>query len=350
MSGTTIDLDPGKTEEPKTAIILEEGDIGDQGTGQSDQDAIRQAQEALRARTEAETRASAATNENANLRNQLARERAGRHTDRRAVLGQSVQGADSEIRSALAAKRAARESGDLDAEDKADEALQSARFRKHQAESELVGLPKDAPEPTSENMRPADNQPRAPSQRLQQWLADHPRFNSDQQYKQSALDLHNLLAGQGVTETGNPDEYYRRINHGLSMVYGQDHGQTPGNGDTPMAGSRGSGIGTGGNTSTAGVPSRGSGNSGAVRTVELMSNLGSLIVQSRQGSKPVIRFADERTRENMLEGASACWPAQYAKDPSATLTRYVEAQLQIAREREAGGNGGVQVTEGVTLR
>ena len=336
----------------KQALVVDTDDT----LAPDDAAALAATQQALTAaqqrESDARRQAAAVQNENARLRDLAARERQRSTVDQKAVWAQSIESADNEIKAAKQAKKAARESGDVDAEVDADEILAAAIARKNHAAVQLATLGETAPDQTSDRTVTPQAQPQAeqwtPTPRAQQWFQDHPRFNNDPGYKATAIAVHNHMASQGLTEAANPDQYFATLNSELAKIYGDNHGAPPG-ADT-MSGNRG-GNGGGNGGSHAAPPNRGGGNAGSTQVLPLASNLGQIRVQYRQdGSIARASFIDQNTRENMDEGAKVCFPEEYQKDPRAAVNKYTIEQIKIAEEIKRGGNAGLVYGEGGTFR
>lgn len=347
-------LTQDQTDDKGPSIVVDMDTGVDDGLAPGDADAIKQARDALEAANQQAAAARAATQqaqtENARLRDAALRERAGRATDRKAMLAQAVETADAEIKSALSAKRIAREAGDIEAENDADEVLASARYRKNHAAGELAQLG-DAPtsEPTSDRTAPQQGggqQQWTPSPRARQWMNEHPEFDEKGGYHAAAVEIHNRLAHAGITEASG-EIYFNMLNAGLSAQFGENHGRkgAPMNETRPNGGDRGA---------NAAPSNRGGANgSGAMKLLPLASGLGQVRVQYRQdGTIARASFVDQNTRENMEEGAKVCYPEQYQdeKTRKAAIDRYTVEQIKIAEQNARGENTGLIYGEGGTFR
>lgn len=330
--------EPREPDAPAT-IIESGGDILTPEAALADsqrqlQDKDRQVADARRQTREAEQRRVAAEGE-------VARARETSATDRQAVVGQALEGAKSEQNAAKMAKRAARESGDIDAEMAADEALGAATFRASQATAELEYL-RSQPKPVAQQRQGAGQ----PSQAAQKWLDEHPRYFSDEAYQATAQGAHGAALRAGKPE-GSQD-YVQYIDQIMARVYGEGHGQ-PDDGmiqpeTRPMAQPRQSG-------STSVPPSRsgnGQGAGGGWKTVN--TELGPLLVQDRADGTRGVRFPNARVQSDFEEGAAL--DKRYHASPDGqkrALSDYVNEHINIAHEIAAGGNGDLVHGEGRTF-
>lgn len=303
------------------------------------QDRDRQVADARRQAREADQRRAAAETE-------VVRARETQAVDRQAVVAQALEGAKSEQSAAKMAKRAARESGDIDAEMAADEALGAATFRASQATAELDYL-KTQPKPAAHQQQQGAGTPSAAAQK---WLDDHPRYFSDEAYQATAQGAHGA-----AIRAGNPEgsaQYISYIDQLMTRVYGEGHGQ-PDDGmtqpETPRPMAHQPTLRQSGSTSVP--PSRagnGQGAGGGWRNVE--TPLGSLLVQNRPDGTRGVRFPNAKVQSDFEEGASL--DKRYhtgEKGRNLALAEYTNEQLTIAAEIAAGGNGDLVRGEGRTF-
>lgn len=276
-------------------------------------DKDRQLDEAKQARTRAEREA--------------ARAHAGRAVDRGAAVAGQLEAAKSEKDRAKAAKKAARESGDLEAEIAADEAFNAASFREMSASAELAALKAD---PTSAAGRTTEPSQRGGySPQAQSWIDNHPRFNSDTSYKGTILRAHEQAVQDGIVE-GSP-AYFRELDRVAATMEQQNGGgnsRTEERGGTMPNGFQGAPPARGGSTG------RGQG-SGWEQTL-----LGPVQVSERADGKVQLKVPPE-LHADFVEGA---------KITGMDLGDYIYEQVQIARERRSGGTGSLTIQEGVTYR
>lgn len=351
MSGTiTIDGQAEHQEQRRDepAVAIEEA----VHTGPSDADVIREAREALeRTSTERDNALRAASTsraEAAQARDTAARVQQGRVSDHRAVLAQTVEAADAELSRAKIALRAAHEAGDPDGIGAATEAISSATYRKTHASGQLAALG-DAPAQGTQQQRqeqpPTEQQGGwVPSARDREWIAAHPRMETDKEYAATAAD-----ADRGAKRKGfmpNTDAYYQYIDRAMDAAYGAGHAGGGTNGGQQMPNNREQGGGAGGH---AGPSNRGGGGGQQGGWKSVVTGLGAVNVAEANG-RMRISFPDPSVRENMEEGAKICYPDAWAKDPAAALAEYTGEQIKIAREMEAGGSAGMIIGEGRSYR
>lgn len=261
--------------------------------------------------------------------------------ERGASLASQVESATTAVEAAKNAYKMARETGDLDAEVKAnnDLAMANARLLNANNEFERAKAGGDA-DPTSaggDMTDPAggnaDNGP-DPDAASRAWVQAHPKMAYDENYKAQLFGEHKRLVADGVKP--NSPAYFRALDAKHSEIEGggrrngnSDYGSDDMNGDQGRQG-RGSG----------GVsPSRGSANGAGPGTVKtLMGPVG--VTQKADGSFAV-RILDPSRKADFEEGA---------KISNMPLGEYILEQVKIAQEREGGGSGGLITTEGVAYR
>jgi hypothetical protein len=318
--------------------------------GQSDADAIRETREALERTTAqltvAQNQRAAAQNDAAQARDQAARAAQGRAADQRMVLAQTVETADADLARARTMLRTAHETGDADAIGAATEAISSATYRKTHAASQLAILGDGTQQPPRQTQGASPPQSQdVPGARSRQWISEHPRFDQDPEYRALAILAHNQAVARGFRPETD-ERYYEHINHVVDAVYGSPTGGQPGGRDMSGNGGRSNG----GGVSSAAPSNRGGGNhAGASR--QIRTDLG--VLEFRAGANGAMRVVRPtgQMAELMDEGASVCFPTEYAKDKGAAIDRYIADQAKIALEREAGGDAGmVPMGEGRTYR
>jgi hypothetical protein len=280
----------------------------------------RQVAEARRVAREADQRRQAAEA-------QVIQAQEGRVNDRQTVVAQALEGAKSEQAAAKLAIRSAREMGDVDAELAAQEAFQGSTYRIAQATGELEYL-RAQPRPSAQPQRTGR------SAEAQQWLDDHPRFNTDRVYRGVATDAHNEALREGHSEGSR--SYVDYIDQIMTREFGEGHGQAEDNqqGARPMAQpARRPG-------STSLPPSRGGGTGSGWKTVK--TELGDLLVQERSDGTRGIRFPNAKTQADFEEGALLDKRASRSpEDFKRALAEYANEHVIIAQEQADGGNGDI---------
>lgn len=204
--------------------VRQEGEV-------SDADALAVANATIKARDE----------ENATLRTQLesttetvvktantASETAlARIADRETSISNGITGAKTAVEAAQQAWRSAREAGDMDAEQKANDALLDAKvslkgweFQDQDFKANKERLTTDAKALGKPQVAKVG---KGPTPQAKQWLDDHPLMNTDMNYRRDALAAHAAAIAEGHAEGSDP--YIIRINDMLGKMYGADHGK-----------------------------------------------------------------------------------------------------------------------------
>lgn len=257
------------------------------------------------------------------------RAQVGRQQDRGAVLAAAVEAATSAQAQAEAAVEAARESGDIKAEIAANKALLQATFRLEAANAQLSQA-QTRGDPTSSAGSMEQPQQQAVSSAAQAWIGRHPRFNSDPHYRATLLAAHGAAVNDGLT----PDSpaYFRELDRVAATLEGNDQG-----GSQVSDNSRPSGSG---NQQFSGAsPTRGGGGAGGNSSV-VRTMLGDVTVTRRPGGKIGVQVPPH-LKADFEEGA---------KISGMQLGDYIYEQVEIARERQGGGTGGLITEEGRTFR
>lgn len=235
---------------------------------------------------------------------------------REASLNSAIATAKARRQNAQAIKRAARESGDWDAFDKADEdfADSAADLRMLEAQKQQFEAWK------AQQQRQPAQQPQQPtrtdtgySAEAQAWIDRHPRFNTDDDYKALAIAAHGTALEQGIRE-GTP-AYFRHIDDKLARFYPED-------GTPNMNGQRRAAPAS----STAAPPSRAT-----------TPNVG-----RRVGTDPQsVARAMGIPMDVMAEGARIC---------GMSLEEYAKDQASILNERANGAPTGLTTSGEGTYR
>lgn len=322
----------------------------------TDQAALETTRRALADRdaqiAQANAAARAAQTDAARHRDEAARLRARSVSDRRAVLGQAIETADSDLAAARVARRTAREAGDYEAENTAEEQITSALMRKQQAQTDLAAMGEPTSGATTDQPAGGNGgQATPPSPVTAKWLNDHPRFYQDPGYQRTAMAVHAQLAQQGITDINNPEAYIQTIEQELTKVYGQNHGHMPNNG--------GGAVNDRTDHTSSAAPSRGAGGNGGAGggnsgVVTLIHGLGQVRVRDLPNGGMQMSWLPNdggKTRDNMEEGAKLTYPDQFATNPQQAIARYTQRQIEIARDyANSGGGFGAIPGEGGVLR
>lgn len=273
------------------------------------QDRDRQLADARRLQQEADRRAQDATRQAST----------NRQTDRQTVVSTMITSAQSEEASATAAYKAAHESGDVDAAIAATKALATATSRIERLNGELEWLKQQSQQP------PADNNA-APSPEAQRWIDEHPAYATDRSYRALANEAHAEALRAGHRR--GSQSYVDYIDRLMTEEYGEGHGQTAAAKGAPKPMPRGDSL----------PPSRRSSpsaNNGGYKTATI-GRLGKLQYQDRPDGSRGIRMTPD-VRETMELGAAVC---------KMKLDDYINDQILIAQEIEAGGTGDIIYGDG----
>lgn len=295
-------------------------------------DGARQLQERDREVAESRRRETEARQREQTARQEADQARQTQHQDRQAIVAQALEGAKSEQTAARATLKAAREAGDVDAEMGAVETLSAATYRVTQASAELEAM---KAQPRPQPQRTQQSAPRI-SDRAQQWLNEHPRYNADMPYRALAQYAHNEAIGQG--HSAESQDYIDHIERVLTAQYGQDHGQVPrpqtqrGREEVPADRGRGP-------SAQDGVPpSRGSGGgNGGFSAVKTVLHKDPVMVQKGANGAMRIRFSSTEQRKDFQEGADTC---------RMSLGDYVLDHINVADEIARGESGDLVRGEG----
>lgn len=314
----------GRSQPTGPEVVVDETLQGVEDSSRQLQALQRQRDQEAQRRRQAERDAAAARREVGQMRNQRAQ-------DGRVLMQQAASTAQAEIDAAKQAYRNARETGDLDAEAAAMEAMQQASARKALLDAQVAQMPA---EPTSGAGDAAPDlvvvNGRQVTRTTAQWIREHPRFTSDRKYEGVAIQAHNDAVRSG--HTVDTPEYFRYIESVLAEEFPDDGDEAP-----PV---RQSDNGGGRSMSTNGgaPPTRHQGGGGNGRTVKTL--FGPLIVR-RSGSGGMQIQIPAGQRQDWEEAA---------RINNMSLGDYCKAQVDIAEERERGQTGGLITAEGQSFR
>jgi len=323
------DRAPREAREPSPTVHIEAEIVSPEAAVA---DARSQLQAKDRQVAEARRAARAADQQRQLMETEVLRARESQVNDRQTVVAQALESAKSEQTAAKLAIRSAREMGDVDAELAAQESFQGASYRLAQASGELEYL-RAQPRPSAQP-RPAGRTPEA-----QQWLDEHPRFNTDRKYRGVAIDAHNEALREGHPEGSR--SYVDYIEQVMTQEFGEGHGHDDGQdqGARPMNNMRGRGA------SVAVPPSRGSGASSGWKTMR--TPLGDLLVQDRSDGTRGIKFPNAKVQSDFEEGAMLDKRASHSPEAfRKALAEYANKHVEIAREIAAGGTGDLVIGDG----
>ena len=203
----------GMTEGTETDDIL----VGDETTGTVDASVEEALAEAQRGIVERDRQLAAERDARSRAEREAQRAHAGRQQDRGAAIAATIEAATTAQANAESAKRAAREAGDIDAEIKADKALAQATYRLEQAQAFAAQAQRDPVSQAGATQEP--QQGAVVSGAAAKWIAAHPRFNTDPDYKGKLMAAHYDLLNDGV----QPDSraYFRELDRVAAELEGR---------------------------------------------------------------------------------------------------------------------------------
>ncbi len=190
-----------------------DGDVLDRHDNISPEDALADVREQLAASQAAAERERVARLAAEQQAQQAAGATAGAHE---AALAARLAAEDQKIGTAKAALRAARESGDLDAETDAMQHLASATQMKAAFQAEQARI---RSQPAARHQAQPQQQG-GQSEAAQRWISEHPRFNTDRYYRATAEAAHFEAVESGI-QTDTP-AYFAHINRVIAEKYGQE--------------------------------------------------------------------------------------------------------------------------------
>ena len=243
------------------------------------------------------------------------------HQDRQTVVASTISSAESAIAAARTAYRGAREAGDLDAETEAQSALAAASAQFDRASAELEWLKSQTPAAPA---APQPNGSPSVSAETQAWLDSHPAYFQDDEYQAMAQFAHGKAVAAG--HKSGSKQYVDFIDKYLEGKYGDGHGQVGGAKQVSQSRERGGEI----------APTRRTQNSGTggYKTAKV-GNLGSIqYLDTADGRR--VKMSKEMS-DICREGAEVC---------RMPLDEYVNDQILIAQEIEAGGTGDIIYGDG----
>lgn len=229
---------------------------------------------------------------------------------------------------AKAAKAAARESGNVQAELDADDALMNAKVDvKILTEKQTFFLANKDAAVTDAKALANPPQIKPDTSARDRWFATHPKFQTDPKYKQDALDAHAAALGRKIQQ-GTP-EYFAHLDQHLERIYGANHGggQNNGNGQGQERDMEHS-------SSSAAGPSRESTGGAFTHTVD-----GSTLQLSR----------DEKGVPRLTGQIPATW-RQAASWCGMDEVKYAIDKMLVAEEEKAGTNKLHQTADGMSYR
>ena len=253
--------------------------------------------------------------------------RQSQQTDRKAMLGEAITAAKADGEAAAAAYRAARESGDIEAEINAQRRLGAAEARFNQATSELATL-NAAPGP---EVTPAP-QPSAPSMtpEAQRWVNEHPRMQDDAEYRNYAVAMDRLATLAG--HRSGSQSYVDYIENEMKTRFGDNHAQEGSRG-RPMANN----VSRETNHGDISAPSQPrSGPRGGARTVRYP--IGDMSVRKSADGAITINYvasygkSESEIERDYEEAARITNPKLFERDKARAIGEYLQEAIAAADE------------------
>lgn len=349
------------TREMADIVTDDSSSSGGAGNGQpSAEEAIAAAK---RSADEANARAAAA---DGRARQAEARARSVETTARQSSTAEKIsavksriESAQGDIDSAKAQKRAARDAGNYEDEDAAEDRRAQAYAKLEADKRELQWLEGQAKTPSRQQggdgptSRAQDQggdgydaaAPDVP-QGERQWVESHPLFNSDARYHAAAVAAAQEAMSLGMMR-GSP-AYINHINDVLTPRFGAGHGVDGTHGRKGGAAARDGGEGgdrlgrrplsmamprSGADGGNSDMETIGSGNA---RTMD--TEFGKVTVEAGRDGKPVIRMP---SRLKAMWEDAASWMRHVDNTPY-TLAEYALEQVQADEERRQGLDNGLQ--------
>lgn len=287
-----------------------------QHSGPTPEEALAKSREAVQ-RSEQAARDAQQREQHAQA--ELQRVRASQQQDQAAVLASVVEASTAERDRHASAWQQAMEAGDfaLAARHNSDLAMATARLDRATADLAVskASAQRQQQQPGGQQQQPAV------SNRSQDWINSHPEFN---RHRDALIKKHHELVNDGV-QSDSP-RYFRELDSEYDRLTGK--GGDRAGGDTMSNSDRGFGGAT---------PSRGGGAGSNANTVQTL--LGPVGVRTSNGQ--TLLQIPPHLRELFNAGA---------KDCGMSVSDYAYEQVQIARERQAGGTGSLIESEGRTYK
>ena len=222
----------------------------------------------------------------------------------------------SRLEQARASYRAAREAGDVDAEQRAIEESADAR-----AELSHIAFQK-----TQAARQPQQTQSTAVrSPQAERWLHEHPKWATDLNYQRDCADIHDIAVKKKIVI--DSPAYFAFADRALTALHGPDHGK-----DVPVKQPNGAGVRRPVASSTAAAPSRAGVSNG--RTGTDLNALVAKLNQIVEGEEPI-------TVADFISHAEATYPRL---DKDEAVKKYAAAQESILGSRSrttSTGNGAI---------
>lgn len=212
--------------------------------------------------------------------------------------------------------RTAREAGNLDDEQKANDMLTSAKVDLKSWEFQEEDFKARKPQLVKEAESLAKVPIAVDNSRSERWKADHPKFKTDSKYNADAIAIHELAVAKNIPP--NSDAYINFLNDKLALIHGANHGK-----DDDGEEDQGGGRKPRDRSLDGAPPSRDSG--------------GALTFNGSGGNLRLSRGSDGKER---LDGDIPAEWAQAAEWSGMDSVAYAISQMKILEERKRNGSDG----------
>lgn len=247
--------------------------------------------------------------------------------DAERAIANGISAQEAKRDAAQVAWKSAREAGDVDAEQKANDMLTDAKVELRVLSGQKATFDANKPHQLkkAEAMEKGPPAVARPSAESQKWLDDHPEFETNPQYRADALDAHELAIAKGIPNGSTA--YVTFLDSHMARLHGKEHGR---------GGSKADDAGDGGvnrhSTSSGAPPSRDT--AGGLSATVDGYNL--RIIVGQDGKEKLVGDIPPAWREG------AKWSGMNEVD-------YSISQLKIQAETKAG-KGPVLMGEGAIYR
>ena len=323
MSGTVVlDQNDGgqqnqqqqQAKPPAVALVDEP-----QHTGPTAEEALAASRKAIET-AEAASRASQQREQAAQA--ELHRVRASQQQDQAAVLASAVEASSAEHDRHAHSWQAAMEAGDFEAARKHQSAMMMSAAKLERAQGELAVVKAGAQQ---RQQQQGGGQPQqAVSNASQNWINSKPAFNK---HRDALLLKHQELVNDGIVPES--PRYFRELDTEYDRLANNGQQHEGGTGEMNKGGQ--------GRQFDGAPPSRGGAGGSQGGTVRTL--LGPISVR-QVGGQTMIQIP-QNLRESFNEGA---------KVNNMSVEEYAMEHVRIAREMDAGGNGGLISEEGKIYR
>jgi hypothetical protein len=145
---------------------------------------------------------------------------------REASIENAITAAKADLATIKQQLKQARSTGDIDAEIDLEEKLAASRYDLNASEWEKKNLAAQKVEREKmQKIQTAERQVPGFSAKTQDWIAKHPRFNTDDEYQAAAYASHNIAIKKGYTPES--DAYFEFVNGRLAKQFPDNEDDPP---------------------------------------------------------------------------------------------------------------------------